>query len=289
MTIFASYARDFDTAGSSAFFAGITMPLDDEISASGGATSRRGQMSGYIEASKQDAQAPGAFGWAVRGTEGDSQQLQGIARYGTSFANFEATGLYRDGAASATGLVEGALTAVNGHAYVSPPLTSAFAVVDAGAPGVTVLRENRVVGATGEDGTLLVPNLAPFAPNRISIDPSNLPVDAAIASTEATVAPFRRVPGVVTLGVKTDVHAALVTFTDGQGHPLDLGSQVKLDGAPNDFLIGYDGQAYIEGLKDRNSATVTLQDGRACHVEFTYVPNPGQQVRIGPVTCSPAT
>jgi outer membrane usher protein len=287
LTLFASYARDFNTAGSSAVFAGITVPLDDDISASGGATSRRGQLSGYAEASKQDAQSPGSFGWAVRATEGDSQQVQGIARYGTSFANLEATGLYRDGAASATGLVEGALTLAQGNVYASPPLTSAFAIVDAGAPGVTVKRENRIVGVTGDDGALLVPNLSAFTANKIAIDPADLPVDAAIASTEATVTPFRRVPGLVNLGVQTQVRAALVTFYDGRGRPLELGSQVQVEGVSGDVLIGYDGQAYMEGLKDQNVAAVTMPNGRLCHARFAYVPSPGKQVRIGPVACAP--
>jgi outer membrane usher protein len=287
LTLFASYARDFNTAGSSALFAGISIPLNGDISASGGTTSRRGQLSAYAEASKQDAQAPGSFGWAVRGTEGDSEQVQGIARYGTNFANLEATGLYRDGAASATGLVEGAVTVAQGHVYASPPLTSSFAIVDAGVPGVTVMRENRVVGVTGEDGALLVQNLSAFTANKIAIDPASLPVDAAIANTEAKVTPFRRVPGLVNLGVNTDVHAALVTFDDSQGRPLELGSQVQVAGVSSEVLIGYDGQAYMEGLKDQNVVIVTMPDGRPCRATFAYVPSPGKQVRIGPVACAP--
>ena len=289
LTFFASYSRDFETRQSSAFFAGITLPLGDEVSASTGATSRRGLLSGYAEASKQGAQEPGAFGWAVRATEGDTDQAQGILRYGTDFANFEATGLYRDGAASGTGLVEGALTTVNGEIYASPPLTGSFAVVEAGAPGVTVLRENRVAGVTGADGSLLVPNLAAFAANRIAIDPADLPVDAEVSGTETTVTPYRRVAGIVNLAVKTDVQSALLILTDTNGKPLELGSELRLEGMQDPFTVGYDGQAFVEGLKDHNMATVTLPDGRLCRAAFAYKPSPGQQVRIGPLACKPST
>ncbi len=97
-------------------------------------------------------------------------------------------------------------------------------MADAGASGVRVYRENRLVGTTGASGKLLVPDIAPFEPSAISIDPSSLPVDARIASTHAEAVAFTRVPALVAFGVARETDTALVEFVDGQGRPLPLGS-----------------------------------------------------------------
>ena len=51
-----------------------------------------------------------------------------------------------------------------------------------------------------------------------------------------------------------------------------------------EFVVGYDGQAYIKGLSSMNEAEIDLPDAR-CRAMFAFVPKPGEQVRIPGVAC----
>lgn len=86
-------------------------------------------------------------------------------------------------------------------------------------------------------------------------------------------------------GVSEAPQAALVTIKDKNGIPLQAGLSGKLQGAGEEFVIGYDGQAYIRGLNAQNSIEVSLGGGSKCHAEFSYKPQPGKQVVINDVKC----
>lgn len=288
LSFFANATRDFDRKGSTFLFVGLSIPLGGGVTGSVGATAGHGANAGYVEASQQSTNDPGTFNWSARASEGQQTEAYGIARYNTSFAKFEGTGLYSDGTYSATAMMEGAVSTVAGQGlYATQRLDNAFALVDVGAPGVTILRENRNAGVTDAEGTLLVPNLVPFVANRIAIDPSGLPVDAQITETEATVTPFSRAASLVDLRVKTNTRSALVLLVDPQSHPIELGSLVRIEGVEDEFVIGYDGLAYLDNLKDQNIVLVTTPDDATCRAEFSYAAEPGEQVRIGPAVCSP--
>ena len=286
LSLFASAVKDFGTGGGNTVFVGLSLPLGGRTNGSVGVTHARGATSGYIEAARQSDNRPGSFGWSVRASAGEREQAQAIVRYNTGFAHFEGTGYYSDGQASATALMEGGIALVDGTLQASRRLDNAFAVVDAGAPDVTIYKEHRRVGKTGASGKLLVPNLAAFVSNRIEIDPAGLPIDAEIASTEVETTPFSRVPTLVKLGIKTDTRAALVTLVDAKGAPLPVGTAVTLANAATPYVVGYDGETFVEHLAAHNTARAMLPNGTPCHAAFDYRPKTGSQVHIGPVTCA---
>ena len=78
---------------------------------------------------------------------------------------------------------------MGGDVFLSNWIDDSFGVVDTGAPGLGVLYENRPVGVTDAKGMLLVPTLRSYEKNNISIDQSNLPVDAEVEGTSQVVAP----------------------------------------------------------------------------------------------------
>jgi outer membrane usher protein len=287
LALFASASRDFEVHASTSIFAGISLPLGHGVTASAGATQARGETSGYVEASRQGAQDPGNWGWSVRASEGQQQEAQAIVRYSASFARFEATGLYSDGQGSVTGLMEGAVSLVGGEVHVTPRIDNSFALVEVGAPDVAVMRENHKVGVTDRQGKLLVPDLAPFVTNRISIDPAGLPIDVRVDATETTTSPFSRVPSLVDLKVEQGRGTALVTLVDPQSKPIELGSTVKIEGKDQDFIVGYDGEAYLEDLDSETVLLVTTPDRATCRARFRFAGKPGEQTRIGPTVCEP--
>jgi outer membrane usher protein len=288
LSFFTNAMRDFDDKHSTYLFAGLSIPLGHGLTATAGATDGHGTKSGYVEASRQGSDEPGTLNWSARASAGQETEAYGITRYATSVAQFEGTGVYRDGTYSVTAMMEGGLSTIaNEGVYATKRLDDAFAVVDVGAPNVTILRENRNAGVTNRNGKLLIPDLTPFVVNRLALDPSGLPVDAEVSETEATVTPYSRAGSLVDLRVKAVTQSALVALTGPHGNPVELGSTVRLDGNQKEFVVGYDGEAYLDNLKAQNAAMVTTPDNAICRATFHYHADAGQQVRIGPVVCDP--
>lgn len=284
-SFFVSALADLDQKDSRSIYVGLSVPLGRSLTAGGGVRESRGKLSGYAELHRQGADRPGSIDWSLRASAGETQELDAAVRYTAAFAQFEGRVYRVEDHWSATAQMEGALTWISGGLHATERLNGAFAIVEVGAAGVPVLRENRLVGVTRADGTLLTPELAPFVANRISIDPTALPIDARVSVTEAVVAPFARVAARVSMPVNTSVDAALIGFVDEAGAPLPLGSQGAVPATGATFVVGYDGQGYLEGLAERNVTAITKPDGGVCEARFPYRPRPGAQARIDGVIC----
>lgn len=63
------------------------------------------------------------------------------------------------------------------------------------------------------------------------------------------------------------------------------GTEGRMDDG-SDFVVGYDGQAFLDNLKSANSATIALASG-ACRIAFDFAPTIGEQARVGPLPCQP--
>lgn len=184
----------------------------------------------------------------------------------------------------------GGLVAAAGGIFAGPQVREAFAVVDAGVPGVAVSLENRPVATTGVSGRALVTGLRPNSRNRISLDTRDLPLDFGIAATAAEVVPARDA-GVVLRFDGTTGSGALVALVRPDGSPVPVGATATLDGAAggaagSEAVVGYDGLVWLTGLKPRNGLRV-VAGAASCRAEFAFRPIPGEQVVIGPVECRP--
>jgi outer membrane usher protein len=168
--------------------------------------------------------------------------------------------------------------------FLSNWIDDGFAVVSAGMPGLEVRHDNRPVGVTDGQGKLLVPSLRSYQNNRITIDPSNLPIDAEIESTSDSVTPARGAGLLVNFKVRNNTASALVTFVRGDGSFVPAGSVGRTESG-EEFTVGYDGQTFIQNLKRANSAAIEFLDGK-CSTSFEFTPKTGEQVQIGPVLCN---
>jgi outer membrane usher protein len=178
---------------------------------------------------------------------------------------------------------EGALVAVPDGVFASNRIDDSFAVVNVGVPDVEVFHENRPVGRTGSSGALLVPNLRSHQANRVAIDPAQLPVDAHVARTDEVIVPAQKSGVSLNFGVEKETSAAVVVL-HRDGKPIRAGSPVRLQGAQERTLVGYDGRAFLRGLSGSNIVTVELAEGE-CSATFDYRSDPGRQVVIGPLAC----
>ena len=266
-------------------FAGISIPIGESSSLTSGATTSKSGTSFTTDASRPLAAEAGSYGWRVRDSEGAVADRSAAGSYRSSVATVQA-GVEQSlgNVIRGTAQVDGAVATMGSGVFATNRIDDSFAVVDTGTPGVPVLYENRPAGETNSSGKLLVPNLRAYGSNKISIDPKGLGVNDEIETTEEVVAPANRSGVLVSFKTTTNVQEAVVILVGADGKPLAVGSKGKLDGGAADFVVGYDGRAFVKDLKGANAVTVSLEKGE-CHASFDYTAASDRQVMIGPVSC----
>jgi outer membrane usher protein len=289
-SLFVTAFSDISNRTNSGVFIGISMPLGDTPSDRGSivaSTTVSATPTGTnvtFEAAKAIQPVPGSYGWDLRDNEGQTPYRSAEASYRSSVAQFDGYVQQAGMNTSASIQAQGAVASMGGGVFFANHIDDAFAVIDAGAPDVDVLYENRPAGKTNGQGLLLIPSLRSYQKNQIAIDPRGLPVDAEVPTTHNIAAPADRSGVNVRFGIKTDIKAAVVILVDKSGTFIAPGSQGKRDGANEAFVVGYDGRAYIKDLGDAN--TVVLTDARGqCRASFPFTPKKNSQVVIGPVVC----
>ncbi|MFC7396923.1 fimbria/pilus outer membrane usher protein [Chelatococcus sp. GCM10030263] len=277
--------KDLDNKGSYGLFASLNLPLGPKISATAGVQSTPEGLSLTADAVRMQGPDVGDYGWRIRDAEGGIRQRAAAVSYRTPFAQVQAGVQQFNGVSQVTAQADGAIAVLGGGVFFANRIDDAFAVVDAGVPGVTVYSENRPVGTTDRSGRLLVPSLQSWQPNEITLDPTDLPVDVDLPETNRKIVPAERSGVVVDFGASGGTQAALVSFRGPSGDYVPAGSSGRLDGTSEPFVVGYDGEAYIRGLGAANTAMITTLDGKTCQAEFAYNPTPGTQVQLRDVVC----
>ena len=284
LTVFVSGFSNFGDDGEYGAFAGLSMPFGENISTSAGATVTKDGWTAVAEASRPNDGDPGSYGWRVAHGEGDQRYTSANADYRGTKATVGGYAVQQDDKFSGNLTIEGAAVAAGGGVFLSNPIYDSFAVIDAGAKDVTVEYENRFAGKTGSDGKLLLPQLRSYQNNKIAIDVTGLPLNAAVAESERIVVPREMSGVVVDFGVKADEAAALVILTDATGNYLPESAEVSLAGTAEPFIMGYDGQVYLTAIGPENTVTVKL-GGNQCQASFSYKPDSETQTTIGPLQC----
>jgi len=129
-------------------------------------------------------------------------------------------------------------------------------------PGLEVSYENWPVARTDASGQAIVPTLNAYQPNKISIDPRDLPLNASIATTQEVLAPPERSGVLVDCGIRTDVRSAVVILDRAAGQPLQAGLRGKT-ASGRGFVVGYDGRAFLKDSKQTISPPWSLRAGNA--------------------------
>lgn len=234
--------------GESALSATISLsaPFGAGRGASGAVTLDDDRLSWQARA-QQSPPLEGGLGWRI-GVQGGDQQRSDAAlalrgRYGEG--DLEASR-----ALGSTGLRAQAafgLVWIDGGVHATAPVRESFALVDAGAPGVHVLHENRRVGLTGPDGLLLLTNIRAYERNRIGLEIDDLPVGAPLARDALEVTPAARSGVVVRFPVDGGA-AGEVRLVDDDGAALPAGAILTADARR--FPVGSEGRVYLSGVED---------------------------------------
>jgi outer membrane usher protein len=281
VSFYATEFRNLDASGSSGFQAGLTIPLSRRSSLSVG-----GSSTGAVQVqAQQSAVVIGDWGYQAYVSAGNGTQAFGIVQYKSP------VGLLSAGIANSSGQTtvrlesQGALSLVDKGLFPSNTIYDSFAIVDtAPVEHVHVYQENRGVGTTDKSGRLLVPDMRAFDVNHVGIEPKDIPADADLALDKRIVRPQDRSGVVIRFPIQFS-HGALLKLVDAAGLPIPLGSTATLLGSSAVVPVGYDGEAYLEGLSTHNRITVALANGTRCTAAFDYKPVPGDIPTIGPLRC----
>lgn len=273
--------HDLAGDGGTGVSVGVSMPLGAKGYASANLRrDRSGQMTSSASLSRMADRTAGSYGYRA---DLSAQSRALGANYQTAYgrANLD----LRDSGqgARATATFEGALVLSGGGLLAGNTIKDSFAVVDVGIPDVPVSLNNREVARTGASGKTLLSGLQSYRINRVSVDPVALPLDFYLDATAMNVVPVRRAGVMVNLRGQSGT-AALVVIHDTAGDFLTPGTMIRLTRAQQDFVVGYDGEVWIEGLRARNRITAQT-DGTTCQAEFTFAARPGAQTYIEGVEC----
>lgn len=222
---------------------------------------------------------PGPNGLAAQASYDDSAtgirlvNAQWAAASGTVGAGFEGSGDRLQPAA----MLRTGFAFMDGATYWTRPVDASFAVVDAGAPGVRVYRDNLEVGRTDAAGRLLVTDLRAYEANHLSIDERDLPIDRGLVSGSQTVAP--------PAGAGVDLRFALdreapsrLRLQDAAGQPVPAGAAVAVDDVEQSLPVGLEGLAYLTLRPGARQITVRWGAG-ACTAAII---GSGTTARAGP-------
>ncbi|MDI3452013.1 fimbria/pilus outer membrane usher protein [Acinetobacter sp. V89_4] len=250
------------------------------ISNESGKTTYRQEINGF-----SDPQI-GAFGWGGY-VERDQDANQNNA---SVYASYRARAAYLTGrynrigdndqvAVSATG----SLVAAAGRVFAANEIGDGYAVVTNAGPQSQILNGGVNLGATDGTGRFLIANLRPYQLHHIYLDPSYLPLEWDVKSTNQTAFVGYRQGALIDFGAH-QVISGLVKLVDANNSPLLPGYTVRINEQQNG-VVGYDGEVFIQNLLKQNKLEVDLLDHGSCQVNFAYENKQYSAKKLGPYVC----
>ena len=276
-------SRSWGSAGTTTAQLRLLMPLGPRTTATGG-VGTRGRGVSAIGSLQRDLPVGSGFGYRLVAETGEFRRLDGQVALQSDFGTFRAeAGATRWGSGARLS-ASGSIGTIGDHPFAARQLTQSFAAVWVGNfANVGVYADNQLIGRTGRDGVVVVPNLRTFDDNAIRIDSGDLPMTARLASDRRSIRPPRRAGVAVDFDV-TGGRDAMLTVRLEDGSALPAGSRVRLEGSGEESVAAAGGLIYLSGLDDRNQVTVQLDNG-TCSFEVALPPGGGAQPRLGPFTC----
>ena len=190
---FSTYLTAFDdlVEGGEPLLGGVSRPFGARSSANVSVGSAAVGSSITQVQAQQPATTVGDWGYRLYGDNGKTPHTFGDLQYKAPWS-LVSIGADQTGQQQPTlrASAQGALTFADGGLFATNTIYDSFAIVDTnGMADVHVLFENRDMGKTDSGGRLLVPELRSFDINRLAIDPTDVPADAAVALAEREVRP----------------------------------------------------------------------------------------------------
>ncbi|MGB6605852.1 MAG: fimbria/pilus outer membrane usher protein [Steroidobacteraceae bacterium] len=176
----------------------------------------------------------------------------------------------------------GGLTYMDGELHAARTISDSFATVEVGGiPNVTVYLDNQPIAQTDSNGQALVPYLRSFDVNRLSIDPLQLPLDAAVNDPQVQIVPPYRSGVLVSFPVKRE-RSGVFKLKRADGSAVPAGATVRFQG--QDFPVGLDGLTYVIGY-DHGTSGEARWNGGQCTFRLPPPPDDQPQPDLGTIAC----
>lgn len=273
--------------GDVAVLANLSIPIGGGVTASSSLQSDANGLSSYSTISRPAKQQNGDIGWQLQYQKDDTSRFVATTDIKTPVAKLRGSISQYDGTTYGRVQATGAVVMADDSIFLANRIDDAFAVVDAGVAGVTVLGENKPVGKTGRNGKLIVADLRSYERNQLGVDPTSLPLDVVTSSTSQAVVPAADSGVTVRFVDKSEGENALVVLRDQKNEFIQAGSSIVEGVAGTPIIVGYDGQALLTGVKPHNRLVILLPSGDRCVASFAYQARKGTLVTIPDVPCNP--
>lgn len=239
-----------------AFALTFTTALNGDVGASMSYTEdRRGPS--YRASLQRGADFEGGLGWRVRASAGRREYAEAAVSRRGARGDTSAQIAFSDGTTAARIGHSGSFGIIEGTAFAAPAIRGGFALVDAGAPDVAVLRDRFPAAVTGDHGRALIVGLRPYDANIITIRADDLPFNQTPAQTQASVTPADGAGVIVRFDVHTERMIETRVVYANQETPMRGAILVReRDGAR--FPIGANGRTVVRGARDGDTLRLDL-------------------------------
>nr|WP_237440419.1 fimbria/pilus outer membrane usher protein [Alcanivorax sp. DP30] len=226
------------------------------------------------------------LGWDLAYSPDADGTRQARGRWWTPYGDIQA-GIYgQAGETNSFASLSGSVVSNYEAVYAANTMNNSFAIIDAGGyANVPVRQSNRLIGKTNHRGTLLLPDLIPFTENQLSIDIDDLPIDAQSGARTLILKPSE-LTGVTARFEISQQNSAVIVIHDPQGNAIPAGARVLMPDA-DATVVGYDGEAFLQGIVEGQNEIGIISNGKLCTVVFDFSANPGSLPRLGPYQCLP--
>ncbi len=280
-------------------FVGLTAYLGREATVSAGTRSENGRESLAVEGLRGAPLGEGiGYGLSARlplesgGETQGSANVQVKRRFGLFRAGVDLSDspgvprseTYRLSAA-------GGLAWAGGTVRLTRPITDSFGVVRVGGlKGIRVSQNGQVVGRTDDTGVVLLPELASYLENQVSIENRDIPLDYSVPVLTKVVSPpirsgsalsfdLQRVQGVT--GTIFTRRASGIAPIEFAVFTLETGS------GPAEHTTGSGGEFYLENLPPGRYQGHARPDGRHCTFTLEVPVSTEFIFEAPPLVCEP--
>lgn len=277
--------RTLTTGTTPTYFAGIMLStsLGSNTSASLQSTRQNAGSDHILQVQKNLPTGPGT-GYLLMADQGLSQRQEADGYWQTNAGTLTVGASHSTNVTSTRLGASGGIAFLGGSAFLSRHIDNSFAVVDAGGyPNVRVYDENRLVGRTGSDGKLLIPQVLPYQRNRIGVEPSDLPIEAQLNTPEVMVIPALRSGTYVNFPVKT-VHGGTLTVVLEDGSYFPVGGHAVILNQSEEYPVGRDGKVFLPDL-GRTNKVFLVWHHHACELTVVLPPHSPPLADLGRYVC----
>lgn len=263
--------------------ASLSIPLSiDRTSLSLSASHMKEQSEGIMQIQRGLPVGTG-YGYNLRVGTGDNQPRQGSISYQSNYGTYQLEGSQIKDQIAIRSNIRGGIALAGDTWLPSRHIDSSFAVVRMpGFSDVRVYAENQQVARTNSKGNALIPRLRPYERNQISIEQSDLPLDAKIKGLNMDVYPYYR-SGVMLNFPVTRTREAFFSLVQNTGTPLPVGAIVTNEKGEH-FPVGLRGEVFLTDLNVTNQLKAQWEN-QSCQFLLEVPENKNQRLDMGEVIC----